>query len=221
MLLKMNLDWFLVFRLFYIFLSLILCSPMRDQEVRAAFHNTVLKSLHIDEDTQIIDELGLKNGQIRADIAVLNGKMVGYEIKTDKDNLIRLSSQVGAYSEVFDKAYIISGQKHLDKVLKCVPEWWGVFKIITDEHQCIGFEPVRQAISNDNQNAYTISQLLWKAEVVSVLQEQFNCVIKSSYTKSKLYEMLAGQCEAAQLSKIVLSILKNRAEWRTSRQQLS
>lgn len=191
---------------------------MRDQDVRTAFHNTILKSSHVDADTHVIDELGLKNGLIRADIAVLNGKMIGYEIKTDKDNLSRLSAQVGAYSEVFDKAYIISGEKHLNKVLKCVPEWWGVFKIVSNEQQSIGFEEVRIGIRNDYQNAYTIAQLLWKAEVARLLQEQFDCVVKSSYTKSKLYEMLAEQCQVSELSKIVLSVLKHRAEWRTGLQ---
>jgi hypothetical protein len=99
---------------------------MRDHIVRAAFHETVLQTAHLDQNTFVVDELGLKNGVIRADIAVLNGKLVGYEINTDKDNLNRLGPQINAYSEVFDQAYIISGKKHLSKVLDQVPCFDGI-----------------------------------------------------------------------------------------------
>ncbi len=63
---------------------------MRDAQVRQAFHRSVLRAANECNDTVVIDELGLKNGIVRADIVVLNGKMIGYEIKTDRDTLKRL-----------------------------------------------------------------------------------------------------------------------------------
>jgi hypothetical protein len=93
------------------------------------FTISILKTAHLDEDAFVIDELGLKHGAIRADIAVLNGSFVGYKIKTDRDTLNRLNPQVTAYSQIFDQAYVIIGNKHLKKVLKMEPAWWGVYLI--------------------------------------------------------------------------------------------
>src|SRR5687767_9037317 len=97
--------------------TLIFTSSMSDKLVRIAFHQSVLKSFHLSTDSLVIDELGLKNGELRADIAVLKKNMIGYEIKTDKDNLMRLLSQMVGYNEVFDKVYIITGSKHFTKVV--------------------------------------------------------------------------------------------------------
>ena len=183
---------------------------MRDPVIRAAFHRTILARAHQDAKTFVIDELGLKNGEIRADIAVLNGKMIGYEIKTDKDNLVRLPSQVSAYSDVFDKAYVIVGEKYIQKVRENLPEWWGVFCIKIDKQDFISFEEVKPGEANPQQNPYTIAQLLWKQEVVDLLQNKFNCVVKTSYTKPKLYEILVQQCSVENLSKSVLQVIKSR-----------
>lgn len=193
---------------------------MRDPVIRAAFHRTILASAHQDAKTFVIDELGLRNGEIRADIAVLNGKMIGYEIKTDKDNLLRLPSQVSAYSDVFDKAYVIVGEKHIQKVRQNLPEWWGVFCIKIDEHDFITFEEVKPGQANPHQNPYTIAQLLWKQEVVDLLKDKFNCAVKSSYTKAKLYEILVQQCSVHDLSKSVLQVVKSREGWRKDPIQL-
>jgi hypothetical protein len=189
---------------------------MRDHIVRAAFHETVLRTAHLDQDTFVVNELGLKNGVIRADIAVMNGKLVGYEIKTDKDNLNRLNSQINAYSEVFDQAYIISGQKHLNKVLDRVPAWWGVYIIEPDEEEICTFTCLRPAILNDQRSAYSIAQLLWKTEVAEVLESQFNCVLKQSWTKHKLYDVLIDKLDVNALGQLTLRILKNRQGWRTN-----
>lgn len=193
---------------------------MRDHIVRAAFHRTVLKTAHLDHNTFVVDELGLKNGAVRADIAVLNGKLVGYEIKTDKDNLNRLPSQVNAYSEIFDLAYVITGRKHLNKVLEHLPEWWGVYTIELDETETFGFTCLRPAEINNSRNAYSIAQLLWKAEVAELLESRFNCVVRQSWAKTKLYDLLVAQCDLYTLGQIAITILKNRQGWRTSQQSL-
>ena len=37
--------------------------------------------------TRIVDDLGLRHGVARVDVAVVNGIIHGYELKSDKDNL--------------------------------------------------------------------------------------------------------------------------------------
>ncbi|WP_128815240.1 hypothetical protein [Vibrio sp. 624788] len=53
-----------------------------DSEIREAFHKKKLKSQHEDNQTLVIDELGLMHGSNRIDIAVVNGCIHGYEIKS-------------------------------------------------------------------------------------------------------------------------------------------
>ncbi len=62
----------------------------------------------------------------RIDLAVVNGSMIGYEIKSDCDTLVRLPRQVAAYSKVFDEVSLVTTQTHLKSVRKQIPSWWGI-----------------------------------------------------------------------------------------------
>lgn len=187
---------------------------MRDQVVRAAFHKSVLKSAHEDPASFVVDELGLKNGEVRADIAVINGKMVGYEIKTDKDTLLRLSPQILAYNEVFDKAYIISGEKHLDKVRSLVPEWWGIYIIKPTGPDKCKFVCIRRGKLNRNKDAFGITQLLWKEEVKEIVESITNNYVKTRLTKYDLYDILVSNLDTNKITQLASKYLKKRVGWR-------
>ena len=189
---------------------------MRDQIIRQAFHTSVLKSAHNDIDTLVVDELGLKNGEIRADIAVLNGKLVGYEIKTENDTLSRLPSQVQAYSEVFDQAFLIVSKNHLKKAIAAIPNWWGVYTINSEPENQFSFSCHRKAKINKNQVSFSLAQLLWKAEALEVANVCLRHNIKPKTSKHEVYEVISGTCSTRKLSKIVIQYLKQRSNWRTS-----
>lgn len=192
---------------------------MRDHIIRQAFHQSVLKTAHEDVDTFVLDEFGLKNGSNRADIAVLNGKLVGYEIKTENDTLMRLSSQVDAYSEVFDLAYIITVKKHLHRVLDQIPQWWGIYLIEQVEDTAFLFSLYRPSQINKRKNTYGIAQLLWKNELVEVLLKIFDFKVSYRTTKRQMYEILSHRCSSKKLGVIALSYLKNRQGWRINQKQ--
>ena len=190
---------------------------MRDQVIRQAFHKTILKSAHDDAETFVVDELGLKNGEIRADIAVLNGKLVGYEIKTENDTLTRLPFQVEAYSEVFDKAFIIVSSNHLDKAVESIPDWWGIYTITATGNDNYSFPCVRKAKLNKKQSSFSLAQLLWKAEALEVANVLLRHNIKPKTSKHEVYDVISGTCSSKKLSKIVIKYLKQRENWRTNR----
>jgi hypothetical protein len=194
---------------------------MTDYIIRSAFHQSILKFEHECSDTFVVDELGLKNGLVRADIAVLNGKLVGYEIKTDKDTLARLPNQVKAYNEVFDNVYIITGNRHLANVLASVPNWWGVYLITETKDGSYKFRQYRKAKKNWDKNTFGLAQLLWKDEVIDILTSTLNHSVKSKSTKDDLYEILSAECSPNRLSMFVLKYLKSRQTWRTNLQLLS
>jgi hypothetical protein len=194
---------------------------MRDAEVRRAFHGSVLKSANGSDDTIVINELGLKNGVVRADIAVLNGKMIGYEIKTERDTLKRLPAQVSAYNEVFDKAFIITTRKHLKQVKELIPEWWGIYEIIENANGSYSFKRQRIGSSNEGQNAFAIAQLLWKTEALEIANHLLQTNVKPSITKKEIYQTICQGCCQRELSKIVVRYLKQRDNWRVNQPSLS
>ena len=99
---------------------------MNDEQIRRQFHRKRLRRHHDDSETVVVDELGLKHGRCRADIAVINGHFIGYEIKSDNDSLRRLPEQIDVYSAVFDRASVIVGEKHACAVKSLIPGWWGL-----------------------------------------------------------------------------------------------
>ena len=193
---------------------------MRDHIIRQAFHKSILRSAHEDADTFVLDELGLKNGEIRADIAVLNGKLIGYEIKTENDTLTRLPSQIEAYNEVFEKAFIIVSKNHLKKAIEKIPNWWGIYLIDENTENQYSFVYHRKGKINKKLSAYSLAQLLWKTEALEVANLLLRHNIKSKTPKHEVYEVISGTCSSKKLSKIVIQYLKQRENWRTDLKQL-
>lgn len=68
--------------------------PSTDIEIRSALHRKKLRQLHERADTLVIDELGLAHAKARVDVAVINGCLHGYEIKSAQDTLDRLAGQL-------------------------------------------------------------------------------------------------------------------------------
>lgn len=190
---------------------------MRDRIIRQAFHKTILKPAHDDLNTFVVDELGLKNGQIRADIAVLNGKLIGYEIKTENDSLLRLPAQVEAYNEVFEQAYLIVSKNHLQKAIETIPNWWGIYTITSLGENEFSFSYYRKAKSNKQLNSFSLAQLLWKDEALEVANVFLRHNIKTKTSKHEVYDVISGTCSRKKLSKIVIGYLKQRTNWRINR----
>jgi len=194
---------------------------MKERFIRTAFHESILKPAHACQNTFVINEFSLQNGDSRADIAVLNGKLVGYEIKTDKDTLYRLPAQITAYNQVFDKVYIVTAQKHLDGVLALVPDYWGIYIIVEKVNGTVRFKRYREAKVNRTKSTFAIAQLLWKGEAIDILTSLYNTPVKTSLTKEDLNAVLSEVYKPHSFGKIALRYLKSRQGWRTSQPQLS
>jgi hypothetical protein len=65
----------------------------KDGHLRIALKRRLLTRYSDHPSTLILEELGLKHGAARIDIAVVNGDLHGYELKSDSDTLSRLPRQ--------------------------------------------------------------------------------------------------------------------------------
>ncbi|MDA0062688.1 sce7726 family protein [Brachyspira hyodysenteriae] len=157
----------------------------REIDIRNYLHSKVLKEHEDMKDAKIIDELKLCQGDAIIDIAVFNGSINGYEIKSDSDTLERLPKQIEIYNKVFNKMTIVTGDKYIDNIFSIVPEWWGIIKVINGSSKIDNFVVVRENKENQHIDSIALIQLLWKDEILELL-ELFN--IKSGVKgKSKKF----------------------------------
>ncbi len=187
---------------------------MNDAQIRESLHRKRLRRSHACPSTLVIDELGLFHGDYRADIAVVNGHLAGYEIKSDRDSLRRLDKQVTAYCSVFDRVSVVTEPKHVTGVSETVPVWWGIIVAHEGTQGGISFETVRQGKFNHAVSPVAVAQLLWRDEAVHVLElcGASRRVLRCS--RHALYEELAARLSLRELRRCVRTCLKGRTDWR-------
>lgn len=187
---------------------------MNDIQIRQSFHKKRLKRHHANKATLVIDELGLNHGRCRADIAVVNGHLVGYEIKSDGDSLRRLEEQVISYNSVFDRAFVIVGKRHAESVKNYVPHWWGIILSTEGPRGGIDFRSLRKAQRNDSVDPISIARLLWRDEAAEILQHKNLSAKELRQPRAVLYEYLASKFSTRELQRTVREHLKKRKNWR-------
>jgi hypothetical protein len=103
-------------------------SGVRNEYVyRAALTHNVLLGTHSLKTASMLTEFRV--GTSKADLAILNGTGTVYEIKSDRDSLTRLASQVTNYRKVFAKIYVIAGNAHVDDIMARMPHDVGVMAL--------------------------------------------------------------------------------------------
>ena len=187
---------------------------MNDPQIRSSFHRKKLRRHHATPDTLVVDELGLKHGKFRADIAVINGHLIGYEIKSDDDSLHRLAQQVEAYNAVFDRATAVVGGRHLGGVKKLTPWWWGIMVAMEGQRGAIHFETIRRAALNPSADDFAVAQLLWRAEAEEELVKQGFSGRILRQNRSVLYREIIHVLGPRELRNVVRERLKSRTDWR-------
>jgi hypothetical protein len=140
--------------------------PSKDRDVRSLLKRHLL-AMH-GPGTVVLDELGLCQGDVRVDVAAINGELSGFEIKSPADSLARWPKQRRVYSKVVDRAWLVAPEKTLDAAK--APAWWGLIRIVETPHQ-LGLRVVRDAGVNPQPDPYSIACLLWRDEAVKALEE--------------------------------------------------
>lgn len=103
-------------------------SEFRNEYVyRVAVAQRILMGRHSLKTASMLSEF--RAGKSKADIVILNGTATVYEIKSERDTLARLSSQIADYKKVFAKVNVVCSEDHADGVLAQVPECVGVMKL--------------------------------------------------------------------------------------------
>lgn len=195
--------------------SLAPCPPvssMRDVDVRRVLRRE-LKNQHRGDGSLIIEELGICQGEVRIDVAVVNGSISGFEIKSDVDTLARLVPQMTAYNRILDYAHLVTGERHLEKALAILPAWWGVTTAHRQGRRVV-LEPVRNAEPNAAPEARATVELLWREEALAELDARGLARGLSRASRTTLWDMLAAEVGPDELRAVVRERVKTRGYWR-------
>lgn len=187
---------------------------MRDRDVRSELHQWLAETHKGETDTRILDELGLRHGIRRVDVAVVNGSLHGYEIKSDSDTVDRLRGQVEAYASVLDYATLVVGKKLVTKAKKRIPKWWGLKVAVEVEAGRTVLIDDRQPSKNPNIDPIALAELLWRPEAVEILLSLGAPPRLVRSPRAILYSEIAAMLELNELRDVVRSRLKMRTGWR-------
>ena len=186
-----------------------------DKIIRAALKGE-LEKLHAGDDKlRIVEEFGIEYGAIRIDIAVVNGLLHGYEIKSDRDTLLRLPEQMDAYNSVFDQVTIVVGKQHLYDAINLVPDWWGITVAKFGSDGLVVLNRIREAGTNAQQRSISIARLLWRSEALQILEEAGKADGLRSKPRELIYERLCTIFDLARLEEKVREIIFSREDWRS------
>lgn len=190
-------------------------AKLRDRDIRDAILHRVVPRLNRPEPCRVIEELGILAGRIRIDIAVANGKLHGFEIKSEADTLERLQDQMTAYSRVFDRITLVCGANHAPHCLERIPKWWGISIARRDAKRGVALETLRRPSDNRNIDPPALLSLLWKEELIALIEERCGDRKLAHLNKKRLAIIAAETFHISELRDRVRQTLKTREHWRS------
>jgi hypothetical protein len=187
---------------------------LRDLDIRRELLSRLREEHAADlKNTLIIDELGICQGERRVDVAVINGSLAGFEIKSERDTLGRLGRQRDAYELVFDEVTLVVSACHLKAARNVVPKWWGLL-VATGRRGDVTLRLQRRPRRNKHTSDYAVAQLLWRDEVLALLEKHSLAAGLRSKPRNRLWQALVDAMDPLELRTEVRDQLRARV-WRS------
>lgn len=192
---------------------------MKDLDIRVVLSKFLHDKFVLHDPTCVLlDEFGLCQGAARIDMAVINGHIHGFEIKSEQDTLYRLTQQLSVYSKTLDYLTLVTNKKHLHELRSVLPKWCGI--MVVDEKGDI--HEKRAAKLNHYIDPSSLVQLLWRDEAIDILR-QIGQNKGLSHPNRVLWEKIASSIPLEELNARVRETLKVRiatTSWRADQPQV-
>lgn len=185
---------------------------MHDLEIRTALDDKLRRRWGQHSDAVIRHELGVCAGERRVDVALINGHLDGWEIKSDRDSLARLAGQVDAYSKVLDRSWLVTTDRHLDRAAAAVPPWWGLVRASASSAG-VKVVQLRRPRQSPLLDPIATAQLLWRDEAMDILRRHSLATGLSGKARWYVWERLAVSFPMKQLRELTRDALRARQEW--------
>lgn len=183
---------------------------LRDADIRGPLHLWLQELHRNDSETSIVHELSIPRPSARVDIAVINGELCGFEIKSDRDSLYRLPRQIESFSSVFDRVAVVTTDRHLKSVRSTIPLWWGIYIARPDGT----FLTRRKGISNRKLNIQNLLHLLSKAELLAVTDACLSVPCNRHLRRDAIIQIISDSVSPPDIRNAVRCALKKRASHR-------
>jgi hypothetical protein len=179
----------------------------RDPDIRFVLMREL--NLHFPDPVHdlILPEFGCKGARI--DVAVVNGALHGFEIKSDSDSLARLDGQVGQYSRIFDFVTLVCGRRLISAASHVVPDWWGL-TLARMENGEVQLDEVRKPQRNPSQDKAALARMLWKDEALSCLRRNKIKGVTSKHSAEEVWDFAASKLELRMIVDEVRLAIKAR-----------
>ena len=194
---------------------------LSDVEIRAAFKSSLLPAYLHDQGSFVLEELGLRHGRARIDLAIVNGELIGFELKSDLDSLQRLPEQAMVYNSVLDRITLIVTERHLSAAVERISDWWGIVLARLDRDGAVSFREVRSPKINPVVEKLAVARLLWRTEALGILEELGAAEGFRSKGRTEIYTRLAELLDDETLRSRVRLGLSLRTDWRPGALQRS
>ena len=195
---------------------------MNDQDIRAVLKRELVRRYAKDDNTLVLDEVGIRHGAARIDLMIVNDRLHGYEIKSDRDSLWRLPDQIRTYSAVMDRLTLVVGYRHAYHALRMVPEWWGVKLAGTGKRSGrVVLSDARPPHDNPGVDLNAVIALLWRDEALRILEDMGAAKGVRSKARIDIYRRLVEVGRPDYLRFRIREQLKSRKGWRVVAQQMS
>lgn len=179
----------------------------RDIDIRKVLLTDLSQIYSDKEHDLIVEEFGCNSA--RTDIAVINGALHAFEIKSDSDSLDRLPSQIEAYQGVFEYITLVCGRRLLDRARATIPKWWGIQKAEYKNGQII-LRTLRAPRLNPRQDALALARMLWKIEALACLRKHGHKTVTTKHSAEEVSRVLAEQIPLSVLTNEVRQAIKIR-----------
>ena len=178
---------------------------MTELAVRSALRDHLLAAASAG--TEAVDELWVPRSNERADVAIINSHLAGFEIKTERDTLQRLPRQAEAYGRIFDRCTAVVAARHARAAVEAIPAWWGIVEVSANGH--VTFTERRKARANPAIDPDILVRLLWREEVATALAG-LHVDAPPRASRSALWTALLDATDLAKLRAIVRRALLAR-----------
>ncbi len=169
----------------------------RDPDIRSVLMRELNQRFSDPSHDLILEEFGCKGARI--DIAVVNGALHGFEIKSDSDSVVRLTGQVEQYSRIFDFVTLICGKKLISASRNIIPKWWGI-KLAEMENGVVRITEVRGPKQNTSQDRAALARMLWKDEALRCLRRNGHRSVTSKNSAEEIWSEAAKHLQVKTLA---------------------
>jgi hypothetical protein len=120
----------------------------------------------------LIAAFEIKVNNSRVDFLTINGHTTSFEIKSELDNLYKLSKQMADYMLAFEYNYLVIDERHVEKAQDLLPESYGLWSYKKGK-----YKKLRKAVLNDKINSEVQLGLLTKRELINTFPEKGGILI--------------------------------------------